>query len=121
MASTSAVYATGASTIYASLHNFYVFDQAYTQEDGAVTQVMKFDWEPATGGVDFVAATSVAGTMLNQFSADEFDNQLRIATTISNVSSGNWSNRDTNNLFVLEEDAGVFEFVGRSSGGCWPD
>ncbi|MGI9427496.1 MAG: beta-propeller domain-containing protein, partial [Bythopirellula sp.] len=112
LASTSAVYATGASTIYASLHNFYVFDQAYTQEDGAVTQIMQFDWDTATGGVDFVAATTVAGTMLNQFSADEFAGQLRIATTINNVSSGNWSNRDTNNLFVLEEDAGVFEFVG---------
>jgi hypothetical protein len=109
---TSGVYSTGASAIYASHDNFYVFDQDSSREDGATTRIVKFDWDPATGGVDFIATTTVAGTILNQFSADENDGYLRIATTVSNNYSGNWSYRAENMLFVLREDGGVFEFVG---------
>ena len=112
LAATSAVYSTGASTIYASLDNFYVFDNDYSVEDGAITRIMKFDWDPSTGGVDFVATTTVAGRMLNQFSADASGSYLRIATTVSNHGSGNWTGRDDNMLFVLQEDGGVFEYVG---------
>ncbi|MEX2171752.1 MAG: beta-propeller domain-containing protein [Pirellulales bacterium] len=109
---TSAVYTTGASAIYASLDNFYVFDRDYSREDGPLTRIMKFDWEPTTGGVEFAATTTVVGTILNQFSADEHGDYLRIATTVSNSQSGNWSGRAENTLFVLVEDDGVFEFVG---------
>jgi uncharacterized secreted protein with C-terminal beta-propeller domain len=112
IADTSAVYATGASAIYASLDNFYVFDRDYSAEDGATTRIVKFDWDGATGGIDFAATTTVAGTIINQFSADENGEYLRIATTASNDYSGNWSDRDENMLFVLREDDGVFEFVG---------
>ena len=112
LADTSAVYSTGASTIYASLDNFYVFDADYSAEDGAVTRIVKFDWDPDSGGVEFVATTSVAGTILNQFSADENGDYLRIATTVSNSYSGNWTERAENTLFVLQEDGGIFEFVG---------
>ncbi len=112
LADTSAVYSTGASAIYASLDNFYVFDGDYSREDGALTRIVKFDWEPADGSVDFAATTTVAGRILNQFSADENGPYLRIATTVSNQSSGNWSGRAENMLFVLQEDDGVMEFVG---------
>jgi hypothetical protein len=109
---TSAVYSTGASAIYASLDNFYVFDTDWLREDRAATRIAKFDWQPATGGIEFVATTTVPGTILNQFSADENGSYLRIATTVSNSHSGNWTGRDENVLFVLQEDGGVFEFVG---------
>lgn len=112
LAATAAVYTTGASTLYASLENFYVFDHDYSPEDGAQTRIMKFDWDPASGGIDFAASTTVAGSIVNQFSADEFDGYLRIATTIDNRGAGNWSDRAANQLFVLQEDQGVFEFVG---------
>jgi len=112
LADTSAVYSTGASAIYASLDNFYVFDRDYSQEDGALTRIAKFDWDPSTGGIDFAATTTVVGAIINQFSADEHGDYLRIATTVSNSSSGNWSDRSENMLFVLQEDKGVFEFVG---------
>jgi uncharacterized secreted protein with C-terminal beta-propeller domain len=112
LADTSAVYSTGASAIYASLDNFYVFDGDYSREDGPLTRIVKFDWEPADGGVEFAATTTVAGRILNQFSADENGPYLRIATTVANQSSGNWSGRDENMLFVLAEDDGVMEFVG---------
>jgi uncharacterized secreted protein with C-terminal beta-propeller domain len=112
LADSAAAYSTGASAIYASLDNFYVFDRDYSSEDGAITRIVKFDWEPDTGGIEFAATTAVAGTILNQFSADENGDYLRIATTVSNNHSGNWSGRDENMLFVLQEDDGVFEFVG---------
>lgn len=108
----AAVYSTGAGTIYASLDNFYVFDADSDPEDGAVTRIAKFDWDPASGGIDFTATTTVPGRIINQFSADESDDYLRIATTARNWSSGNYSRREENLLFVLSEDDGVFESVG---------
>lgn len=112
LADTSAVYSTGASTIYASLNNFYVFDGDTTDQDGPVTRVVKFAWDPTSGGVEFAATTTVAGVLLNQFSADEYEDTLRIATTASNRFAGNWTGRDENLLFILQEDEGVLESVG---------
>ena len=109
---TSAVYSTGAGVIYASHEGFYVFDADRSDEDGAVTRVVKFDWDPAAGDVDLAATTTVPGRIINQFSADESGGTLRIATTASNNRSGNWSGRDENLLFVLREDGGVMESVG---------
>ena len=106
------IFTSGADEIYGSLDNLYVFDQQYTSEDGTVTQILKFDWDAETGGVEFVVKGQVPGRLLNQFSADEFDGYVRIATTITNRRSGNWSSRSENVLFVLRDDRGVLEFVG---------
>ena len=106
------IFTSGASKIYGSLDSLYVFDQEYTWEDGAVTRILKFDWDAAGGDVELAAQGQVAGTMLNQFSADEHEGYLRIATTISNTGSGNWSGRSENVLFVLRDDGGVLELVG---------
>ena len=89
-----------------------MFDTDVSREDGAVTRIMKFDWNPTTGGIEFAATTTVPGTIINQFSADESGSYLRIATTVSNYQSGNWSGRSENMLFVLQEDDGVLESVG---------
>lgn len=114
LAAASGVYTLGGSIVYASLDNFYVFENEYdtTGEDGNITRIHKFDWESSTGDVTFVSATYVPGRMINQFSADEYEGHLRIATTVSNRSSGNWTNRDENTLFVLREDEGTLELVG---------
>ncbi|MHC4178455.1 MAG: beta-propeller domain-containing protein [Planctomycetota bacterium] len=106
------IFTTGASQIYGSLDNLYVFDQQYTWEDGTVTEILKFDWDAQASGVAFAAKGWVPGHMLDQFSADEHEGHLRIATTISNSYSGNWSGRSENVLFVLRDDGGVLEFVG---------
>ena len=98
--------------IYGSLDRLYVFDERYTWEDGTVTRILAFDWDAETGGIDFVATGQIAGRMLNQFSADEHAGFLRVAATISNHYSGNWSGRSENVLFVLRDDGGVLEFAG---------
>ncbi|MEQ8846575.1 beta-propeller domain-containing protein [Botrimarina sp.] len=109
---TAAVYSTGGGTIYASLDNFYVFDADHNTEDGALTRIAKFDWDPDSGGIDFAATTTVPGSIINQFSADESGELLRIATSVSNWNSGNHSGRRENLLFVLGDDDGVLEPVG---------
>ncbi|MEE8450537.1 MAG: beta-propeller domain-containing protein [Thermoguttaceae bacterium] len=108
----TAIFTSGASKIYASLESLYVFDERYEWEDGSVTKILKFDWDADTGRIRFAAKGQVPGRMVNQFSADEFRGNLRIATTISNSYSGNWSGRSENVLFVLRDDGGVLEFVG---------
>jgi len=111
------IFTTGASKIYGSLESLYVFDERYEWEDGSVTKILKFDWDAESGRVKLAAEGTVPGRMVNQFSADEFRGNLRIATTISNSYSGNWSDRSENVLFVLRDDGprnngGVLEFVG---------
>ncbi len=115
LAASTGVLSSSASKIYGSPENLYVFDQGFSVEDGATTQILQFDWNPSEGSVRLQSKGEVAGTMLNQFSADEFAGNLRIATTIGNAYSGNWSGRSENALFVLRDDAGVLEFVGSLS------
>ena len=112
VAASTAIFTTGASAIYGSLDKLYIFDQQYNWEDGAVTEILAFNWNAETASVDFSAKGQVPGRMLNQFSADDDGGYLRIATTINNSYSGNWSRRSENVLFVLRDDAGVLEFVG---------
>ncbi|TWT96036.1 Beta propeller domain protein [Botrimarina colliarenosi] len=109
---TTAVYSTGAGTIYATRDSLYVLDSESSAEDGQSTRIAKFNWDPASGGVDFATSATVPGTIVNQFAVDETDGLLRIATTVTNTGSGNWSGRDENLLFVLREDDGVMEAVG---------
>ena len=71
---------------------------------GAVSQ--EPSWEPAQTqiikislrkDVEFVASNKVSGTVNNQYSLDEYNGNLRIATT-----STDGDGKDVNNLFVLD-------------------
>ncbi|UXM84412.1 beta-propeller domain-containing protein [Methanococcus aeolicus] len=56
-----------------------------------------------------VVSGIVPGKLLNQFSMDEYDNKLRVATTIGD----NWRYREksTNNLYVLDEELNIIGSV----------
>ncbi len=112
LAASSGIYTNGATKVYASLDHFYVFEDVYGSEDGTQTRILKFNWNGTTGEAEFAATGTIAGWMLNQFSADEYEGHLRIATTVSNSGSGNWTGREENTLFVLRDDGGVLEGVG---------
>lgn len=118
LASATGVLTTGASELYVTAEHLYVFESHYdwlgTQQhaDNPSTKIMKFELDSEFGTMDFTATGQVPGRMLDQFSADEFDGHLRIATTISNARSGNFTGRDENALFVLRDDAGILEHVG---------
>ena len=123
-----------ASQIYGSLDNLYVFGQdSYSDYDPA-TSVLKFAWNGDTGGLDFVASGRLpgslnggnayggiyyddvyippSGTGNGQFSIDEHEGLLRIATTTRSVDTGEWNWRTASDLYVLSDDDGVLESVG---------
>lgn len=73
-----------------------VFGYAYTES----TYIYKFDIR--NYGVELVATGSVDGHALDQFSIDQYDGKLRIATT-----SGDWGENLSNQVYVLDEKLDV--------------
>jgi hypothetical protein len=89
VASGATMYATADSTYLATQRwmNWIAMTEgdAADAADGFTTQIHKFD---TTGGVPrYVASGEVAGFLLNQFSMDEFNGDLRVAST---TSPGDW-------------------------------
>lgn len=90
----------GAGQIYASLDDLYLAGASWVYVDDRVVVETSTIHKVAIGGdVGYVCSVVVPGTILNQFSMDERDGYLRVATTL-----GQWTpeGRDTH--------AGVFVF-----------
>ncbi|MFA4954000.1 MAG: beta-propeller domain-containing protein [Patescibacteria group bacterium] len=97
-------------TIYATPDNLYVARADWSQPavrdsldgtlDAEKTLIYKFALQDGTA--TYKAKGTVAGHLLNQFSLDEFDGNLRVATTKGQV----WDSRkpSTSNLFVLSSN-----------------
>ena len=112
------VIAGGSENVYASAENLYVTSSSYQyydlwtrpedfEEERTTVHKFKFDG-PSTS---YVKSVEVPGTILNQFSMDEFDGNFRIATTRGHVSREG-SDSD-NNVYVLGPD---MEMAGRLEG-----
>lgn len=103
----------GGENVYCTQNNLYVtsgrFEETISSKDGAVaeifmiddsalysTEILKFDI--SGGKIEYKTKGKVPGTALNQFSVDEYNGYLRIATT-----NGNFQNAK-NNLYVLDSD-----------------
>lgn len=89
-------------TLYATSNDY---NAAYTTGDLAIeifgydtinTQIYKFDIR--NYDIVYMADTTVSGSAINQFSMDEYNGYLRIATT-----SGSWGDDLTNQLYVLDD------------------
>ena len=86
------------------------------------TIIHKFGLEPGTGAETgreptvarpvYLASGEVAGTLLNQFSMDEYQGDLRLAVTIENFQE----NTQENHIKVLRPSQGIFEEIGTISG-----
>jgi len=99
-----------AQTIYASTENLYVArtdwsqpsvrDSLHPETLGEHTVIEKFALKDGTA--TYQGRGTVPGTLLNQFSMDEFNGDLRVATTRGQV----WDqqNPSTNNLYILGAD-----------------
>ena len=96
-------------TVYASLDNLYVarqdwqvrpFYDTIIPEDREKTNIYKFNLDD--GKIEFTKQGSVPGYLLNQFSLDEHNNYLRVATTIGHVSRS--GSQSTNNVYILDSD-----------------
>jgi uncharacterized secreted protein with C-terminal beta-propeller domain len=106
-----------ASNVYASLENLYVTNYDGVTEDGYFkdkTAIIKFGIKD--GVVKQLATGSVYGTIINQFSMDEFNGYFRIATTqyqYKAFSDGDTTGISTdeggisNALFVLDQNLDI--------------
>lgn len=102
------------STVYANEKNLYLTQAVYDGED--TTTIYKFGLEDAK--IKFLTKGKVEGTLKNQFSMDEFEGNLRLATTSYNVVEPKKTEefdgesemitleeiKTTNNLVILNEN-----------------
>jgi uncharacterized secreted protein with C-terminal beta-propeller domain len=105
------VFAGNAAEVYMSGSSMYVL-----RNDATHTAIFKFTVDEH--GAPTLAATGrVNGVLLNQFSADEHDGRLRIATTRTETEwwsgGGQRQLRQYNNLYVLEQHGAELTVVGR--------
>ena len=102
---TQAVLGAG-ENVYCTTENLYATSTDYVYNDGVEeifgttstkTQIYKFDIK--NYDVKYLGCGEVEGCALNQFSMDEYNGFLRIATT-----SGDWGDSLSNQLYVLDEN-----------------
>lgn len=87
--------------------------QALTEEpiSTAYTHLHSFDLTFDPLRPQYVASGTVVGTILNQFSLDVHNGNLRVATTDERVNV-DWDNRQTNHVFILSPQNDELQIVG---------
>ncbi len=104
------------TTIYSSIENLYIADSDSVEENGyykSKTNILKFSLND--GNVKLDDTGSVNGSILNQFSMDEYNDTFRIVTTSNdykisydkNTAVSDWNEDSKNNLYVLDNDLNV--------------
>jgi len=92
------------STLYASMENFYLTAPSWGGRDfGEVTEIYKISVDGRS--IEYTADGRVPGSVLNQFSMDERDGYLRVATTRGHVSRSGGGT--SNNVYVLNSSLGI--------------
>ena len=104
--------------VYASKKSLYITGDQDTQSwwtdwdeeaPNEVSEVHKFDIGTTPEYAIYRGSGEIDGWVLNQFSMSEFDDVLRIATTV-----GRWSgDGGYSNIFCLEENDGKLDIIGR--------
>ena len=107
------------SNVYCTTDTLYATSTVYKDTKAAVeifgvteatTSIYKFDIR--NGNINYVGCGSVKGHTLNQFSIDEYNGYLRIATT-----TGSWGDSLSNQLYVLDDSLKVVgEITGIAKG-----
>jgi hypothetical protein len=113
-------------TLYTSHKGIYVAANNHTFHwmwlDGSMgpnaimTQIHKFGISETTGRIDYEGSGSVQGRVLNQFSLDEHDDHLRVATTTPDTSWRENGKESESHVFVLADMGDVLETVGHVDG-----
>ena len=83
---------------YGDLNTFYENGTDTSENDPYKTKILSFSITDGT--LKAKATGKVNGSILNQYSMDEYDGYFRIATT----SGGWWSSKTSNNVFVLDDE-----------------
>ncbi|MCL2322875.1 MAG: beta-propeller domain-containing protein [Oscillospiraceae bacterium] len=109
----------GSDIIYCSLNSLYITSRYYgeqTQPSGRIaidmimpsnsdTDIIKCNLK--SGKPDFYASARIPGSILNQYSLDEYDGYLRVATTKGNLLDTTGENISKNNLYVLDDKLNI--------------
>jgi uncharacterized secreted protein with C-terminal beta-propeller domain len=95
--------------VYVSNDSIYLLNTTYVNSRES-TLIRELDISDTHGKLEFVALGTVAGHVLDQFSVDEYNGFLRIATT-----EGWWTSA-TNHLFVLKQNGKELKLVGSLNG-----
>ena len=95
--------------VYASLQNLYVAETMYSyasdswwEDAEEETIVHKFSLDEQN--IDYKDTVAVPGTVLNQFSMDEYQDHFRIATTKGHVARFADDATSSNNVYVYNKD-----------------
>jgi inhibitor of cysteine peptidase len=89
------------SSIYVSTDNIYITSTRWLRTNGSevTTAVHRINIEG--GNIDYQASGEVPGSLLNQFSMDEYRGVFRVATTVG-WASGNGEATSRNNVYTLD-------------------
>ena len=113
LSDSAGVLSTWDTKIFASTEHVYLMTGTTDSiEREPWTEIQSFRWDSQTGEIQLGASGAVPGRVLNQFSADDRDGMFRVTTQISNSYTGNYSGDDETGVFVLQDNGGIFEFVG---------
>ncbi|HEY5650967.1 MAG TPA: beta-propeller domain-containing protein [Acidimicrobiia bacterium] len=116
VASGATMYATAEHTYLATQRwmDWWAWDEATVQEeaDGFTTSIHLFE---TVGSPTYVASGSVTGFLLNQFSMDEYDGHLRVASTTA-PQGWWWSDHTESLVTVLERQGAELAAVGQVGG-----
>ncbi|MDX9916944.1 MAG: beta-propeller domain-containing protein [Gudongella sp.] len=96
------------NTVYMSNNSLYIAAQGYHQTFGTITNIAKFNIDGLKIG--FAGGGMVEGSLLNQFSMDEYKGNLRIAAT-------NWQRESINSIYILNKDLKVTGKIGNIAPG----
>ena len=102
------------NTLYVSPENAYVAYEKWTpywwgrgtrsgEDPGDESVIHRFSLN--NGIVSYEATGTFPGSLLNQFSLDEYDNHIRVATTNSWYTGDEWTS--DNNVYVLTPDLNI--------------
>lgn len=95
------------SQLYMNAESLYLSGARY--DGSAKTQLVRFS---RTGdGLEFAAEGCVPGSLLNQFSMDEYDGVLRVAVTETGRNG-----ESTNSLYTLRQEGGALVVAGALTG-----
>ncbi len=103
--------------MYASTAAIYLTDTDYnffTGDYRETTDIYKFKY--TENAVELAATGSVPGRVLNQYSMSEYEDDLRIATTISATWFPGAERPSVNGLYVMAEQDGALSAVGSVEG-----
>lgn len=105
--------------VYMNAQNLYIAGSQYiyNEEDSTYTQLTNIlRFEVSDHQLVFKASNQIEGWTLNQFSFDEYDGVLRVATTIHHWDYETWETEITNQLYLLDSTDSDLTLISTLSG-----